>query len=90
MTGYNTFIQALTTCACGATGGCATTCAATFCAATQQNPDTACNTCLNNTLSPDAGGACLTPVETACTGNADCLALYGSTGCIATAGCNSK
>lgn len=73
-TGSNTFIQAAQTCECTSPGACKTPCAATYCAATPQTPDTTCNTCISNSLDPDAGGACLTPIETACNGDPDCQA----------------
>lgn len=65
-------------CACmgtGADGGapvCMTECAATACAATPANPDTACNTCLQASIGQ--GGGCQAAVSSACTASADCVA----------------
>lgn len=75
--GYTVFQDSILACACkgtGADGGapCATECAATICAATPANPDTACNTCLQGSIG--MGGGCQQQVSTDCTGNADCVA----------------
>ena len=71
--GSSTFIQAAQTCECASPGVCKTDCRATYCAATPQTPDMTCNTCISNSLDPDAGGACLQPIETACNASQDCL-----------------
>ena len=65
-------------CACmgtGADGGapaCMTECAATACATTPMQPDTACNTCLQMSIAQ--GGACQAAASAACMASADCVA----------------
>jgi hypothetical protein len=91
--GYDTFLQAALGCACSATGGCATVCAASACASptVPPSPGDACDVCINQSLGYDDGGAaCLPTVENACAASADCLALFGPSGCLTTSGCASK
>jgi hypothetical protein len=65
-------------CACQGTGAdsgapvCATECAATACAATPAQPDTACNNCLSMSIAQ--GGACQQAASDACTASTDCVA----------------
>ena len=82
MHGYNTYLTSEMACACGTTGVCKTQCATEFCASAQTTQGDACDTCLNNSLSADGGGTCLTPVTNACLADADCLALLSTTGCV--------
>jgi hypothetical protein len=73
-TGYDTFVTALLSCACGA-GGCTTVCASTACAATPSNPNAACNNCLNDVqTAPDGGpGVCDSDIANACNADPDCI-----------------
>lgn len=77
--GYDVFIDALLTCACATNGPCASdaTCGTTVCAATPQNPNTACTTCLNDAQVEADGGAgpCQSAIQTACNGSSDCMAF---------------
>jgi hypothetical protein len=72
--GYQTYVQALLTCACKP-GNCDTECSATACQNPPKQPDTACNTCINGVTAPDAGAGCLNDLKTACTADQDCVAL---------------
>jgi len=71
--GIQALVMAIQSCACGTGGPCATTCASEYCANGAVNTTgDACDTCISNSLDPDAGGACLTPVETACGAGSAC------------------
>jgi hypothetical protein len=75
--GYKVFQDALLGCACAGTGAdggapCATACGATACKSPPAQPDTACNTCLQESVGQTGG--CNDAVASACTANADCLA----------------
>jgi len=74
-TGYNTYFQALQTCACTSPGVCATDCATEACAGNPTTPGDACDTCMNGALTQGTG-ACYTAVDTACTGDPDCTDLF--------------
>jgi hypothetical protein len=56
----------------GGSGPCASACAATLCATTPQQPDTACQTCSQASVS--AGGACANYLSTQCQADTDCVA----------------
>jgi hypothetical protein len=87
--GQTTAVNALTSCACGTSGVCKTQCATEFCAKANTTAGDACDTCIQNSLSPDAGAAgCYNQFATACTNDPDCVALYGNTGCLS--GCPAQ
>jgi len=65
----NTAIQ---TCACGASGPCATECATEVCVGTPATSGDACYTCLTAALG--ASGSCYAPVHTACIADPGCAA----------------
>jgi hypothetical protein len=57
----------------GTTGGaCSTQCAASYCMMMNPTPGDACDTCINDSLSADAGGTCLAPLESACPNGGVC------------------
>jgi hypothetical protein len=80
--GDQTFTTALQGCACAAGGACRLPCATEYCANLAPTVGDACDTCLNGSLSPDAGGTCINPVTAACLADRDCVALLGNTGCL--------
>jgi hypothetical protein len=71
-TGYNTYETALGNCECTSPGTCATQCSGACSGGTET---TACQTCIEGSLDPDAGGACYNPLVTACNADPDCVAL---------------
>lgn len=72
--GAAVYMGALTECLCAA-DKCKTECGATVCAETQQNPDAACNTCINS-----KSQACASAVTTACGASPDCVKFNNCAG----------
>jgi hypothetical protein len=66
----NTLNTAITSCACGASGPCATPCASEVCAGIPATSGDACYACLSSALG--ASGSCYTPVQTACVADPAC------------------
>ena len=77
--GFQVYLQALLTCGCKA-GVCDTACKTTACASPPAQPDNACISCLQGTLSPDAGKSCAGDVTKACVADTDCKALNDCAG----------
>jgi len=75
--GPTTLFNAVQACVCGdGGGGCASTCATEYCqmAGKITTMNDACDMCIGNEMSPDAGGECLMPVENACMADTNCNA----------------
>ena len=71
--GIQALVQAIQQCDCGANGPCATACANEYCKnGSITSAGDACDTCLGNSLDPDAGGQCLGPVSSACATGSPC------------------
>jgi hypothetical protein len=85
-TGYDTWANALVTCACGtssAPGVCYSECSATLCASTPTNPTAACLACVNGPAqeASDGGpGACASAISTACKADTNCVAWESCVG----------
>jgi hypothetical protein len=74
--GYGVYHQALVDCTCTAPGACATECATESCANKPTTPGDACEQCITSSLGQS--GACYNPVASACQGDTDCTALFGT------------
>jgi hypothetical protein len=75
--GFDTYNLALTNCACGTPGPCATPCAASLCAEMAPDAESSCAACVTKSLGPDGGcgsfvnNACI--VDTNCVSYQNCL-----------------
>ena len=77
--GATVYQDASDACMCGAAGKCQTECAKTDCSADDNSPSSvtgdACDLC-EKANDPDTGvGGCTAPIQAACTGSPDCVAL---------------
>jgi hypothetical protein len=73
MEGATTFFNAWGTCLCTSPGACKTQCASTLCMNMPVPSGSPCDTCLQGSLS--MGGACVSPVTTACMADPNCVAF---------------
>ena len=69
----NDLIAEIQSCDCGTSGSCTTTCASEFCLnGSVTSAGDACDTCINDSLEPDAG--CYTQIDDDCSADANCVA----------------
>jgi hypothetical protein len=75
--GYNTYYQALQSCACLSPGPCASACSTELCASQPSTTGDACDTCVNGALTQSTG-ACYNDVAASCQSDADCTTLFST------------